>query len=483
MFRRARWFGFLSGFATLLPALATQALGEPVARVFFLGDCEHLDFPPVPARGVGESFQFITRRDPTEPRPWAPSTATSQELRAFLEARRAREPIAADVLVLSAGRNDSEVDAATGLPRVPQSAYEQNLREMIACARAMRLEPVWLNLAAPPNDPVAARLNEAYNAAATRVMEELRVMIFDYREFCRLLPPSAVHAGHVTPDGLRRQADYVVEAIGHWWTACAQSNPRDRRERLWSDLPPAYQYPGPERINARSRIDHISVPEIIHFPAPASPSGTAIVYFPGGGYSYLGFTYNGRELARRLQRYGITVIGLKYRTGRGAEAPLLDAQRAVQFARAHARAWGLDPHRIGVAGESAGANLALQLAVHDPQPDSASADPISRESGRPDFVAVFSSWNFGSNDCPFVFRAGTPPFFVGHAKDDRAYPLALRIIANLQQAQVPVQAEIADDGGHGAFEFGQSKGRPEWPSDLVAWLERMRLWRQPARGN
>lgn len=63
--------------------------------------------------------------------------------------------------------------------------------------------------------------------------------------------------------------------------------------------------------------------------------------------------------------------------------PLGDCARALQFVRAHAAEWGIDPERIAVTGGSAGACTSLWLAFHDDLADPDAEDPIARESTKP----------------------------------------------------------------------------------------------------
>ena len=93
--------------------------------------------------------------------------------------------------------------------------------------------------------------------------------------------------------------------------------------------------------------------------------------------------------------YGINTIILRNRLradGYVAEVDAVhDAQQAVRVVRAYAKEWGIDPHRIGVMGFSAGAELAAPAAVlyedwdkknNDP------SDPFAGISSRPDFAGI-----------------------------------------------------------------------------------------------
>ncbi len=94
---------------------------------------------------------------------------------------------------------------------------------------------------------------------------------------------------------------------------------------------------------------------------------------------------------------GISVAAINYRfiaqaTEEGLKPPVMgplhDAARALQHLRHNAKEWNLDPQRVGLSGSSAGACTSLWLAFHDDLADPRSADPIARQSTRPQHVAV-----------------------------------------------------------------------------------------------
>ena len=61
-------------------------------------------------------------------------------------------------------------------------------------------------------------------------------------------------------------------------------------------------------------------------------------------------------------------------------APMRDGARAVQWLRAHAGDYGLDPARVGLVGVSAGAGIALWVAFHPDLAAPGAADPVLRQS-------------------------------------------------------------------------------------------------------
>lgn len=66
-----------------------------------------------------------------------------------------------------------------------------------------------------------------------------------------------------------------------------------------------------------------------------------------------------------LARAGYAVFAIDYRLGKPGRYPaaVYDAKAAVQFMRAHAAEFDIDPDRIGLMGDSAGGYLAAMLAL------------------------------------------------------------------------------------------------------------------------
>ncbi len=99
--------------------------------------------------------------------------------------------------------------------------------------------------------------------------------------------------------------------------------------------------------------------------------------------------------APALLEAGISVAAINYRLMKHSQdvvppvkAPLHDAARALQFIRSKAKAWNVDPTRIGAAGGSAGACSSLWLTYHGDMADPDSKDPVPRQSTRLACAAV-----------------------------------------------------------------------------------------------
>jgi len=68
-----------------------------------------------------------------------------------------------------------------------------------------------------------------------------------------------------------------------------------------------------------------------------------------------------------------------------------DCARAVQFLRAHAAEWNLDPKKFAATGGSAGAGISLWLAFHDDMANPKSDDAVAKESTRLSCAAVIAA--------------------------------------------------------------------------------------------
>lgn len=262
---------------------------------------------------------------------------------------------------------------------------------------------------------------------------------------------------------------------------------------LWPGKPPRFvEDAGPEKIGLNGQITNVSVPTLSVYKAPFDGMAhRALIVCAGGGYGALDWKTHVVYAAQALNPLGVTVIGLKYRTRppNGAKneeiqaVALLDAERAVRMARHYAADWRLDPHQIGIAGYSAGANLAMNLAANFAASDLAAGDRIERQSSRPDFVVGLATWHWRQRESPFVFQRQTPPVFLVHASNDGlrgGAPIELpqAIERQLKELGVPVHLEVFEMGAHGVGNLIPQRVRngyppAQWPQLLLAWLDKL----------
>ncbi len=265
--------------------------------------------------------------------------------------------------------------------------------------------------------------------------------------------------------------------------ARAQLAPPAREIPLYPGVAPGsenWKYPEktagtPERPQAQNIVR----PVLLYYPAPkASAVGTAMIVAPGGGFRTLMMSYEGVDVAKRLNQMGVDAFVLKYRTiyqdpdpqaasaGRGTatagpqagqnlrEIAGADGQQAVRLLRQRAAEFGVPPNRIGIIGYSAGGAVVLST-LYGP------AD------GRPDFAAPIYAAGANSNSPP----AGSPPLFIAVAADDQTvgFQGSIDLFEAWRKAGLPAELHVFQTGQHG---FGKKGGGADHYLDrLEEWLK------------
>jgi acetyl esterase len=114
-----------------------------------------------------------------------------------------------------------------------------------------------------------------------------------------------------------------------------------------------------------------------------------VVFIHGGGFYAGSKEIIFPELFPLLAR-GVSLMAISYRLSPEVTFPshYLDAARAIQYARLHAKEWNIDPDRIGVTGSSAGAGTGLWIGFHDDLADPDNSDPVLRQSTRLSCIGV-----------------------------------------------------------------------------------------------
>jgi acetyl esterase/lipase len=235
------------------------------------------------------------------------------------------------------------------------------------------------------------------------------------------------------------------------------------------------------------RLGNVSVPTLTVYKPTGHNTGAAVVVFPGGGYNILAIDLEGTEVCDWLNKVGVTCLLLKYRvpnTGPYPKSPaaLQDAQRGIGLAREHAAEWGIDPHRIGVLGFSAGGHLAAAISTHF---DKRLYDPVDAAdslSCRPDFAVVIYPGYLALADKNFAPNpdinptADTPPTFIVQAEDDPVHvENALVYMQQLKNAKVPAELHIYAQGGHGYGLRRTALPVTTWPQSVETWLHTIKV--------
>jgi acetyl esterase/lipase len=197
----------------------------------------------------------------------------------------------------------------------------------------------------------------------------------------------------------------------------------------------------------------------------------AINWVHGGGWRF-GSRRVAPDLSRFFASRGFAMVAIDYRLTRDATFPaqIEDVKTAIRWVRHTAPHHGIDPHRIGLWGASAGGHLSavagltgdqdftpegslyagvssrvqavvdgygptdfLQMDAHRPPPGTPSDDPETLPLPRPDMRSAdpdsYESWLLGApiESCPELVRAanpityvhaGAPPFLILHGLSD-----------------------------------------------------------------
>lgn len=279
----------------------------------------------------------------------------------------------------------------------------------------------------------------------------------------------------------------------------------DETIRLWPDGPPSKLGDAGPEIAFRGSVGaagdfamlrNVSEPTLTVF-RPVKPNGVGVIVCPGGGWRILAWEHEGIDLANWLAARGYTAFLLKYRvrgtpaapadyeaemaqanarldrtrTGRNAfralgeimpfetfrdvrTAVADDGRRAVAIVRERTTQWQVDPDKIGMIGFSAGAFLAVDVAI-DP-----GAAPLA-------FVAAIYGGEISGRPVP----VDAPPLFTCIAQDDvLLYRVVERLYTEWTDAKRSAELHIYRRGGHGFGMVKQGLPSDRWIEQLGDWL-------------
>lgn len=219
------------------------------------------------------------------------------------------------------------------------------------------------------------------------------------------------------------------------------------------------------------------------FHPPVDGTGrTAVLLVHGGSWRH-GDRTQLRGYGILLARYGYVCVASEYRLSGEAlwPAQLHDVEAALRWLRANADRLGVDPTRIVISGNSAGAHLALMLAG---QSDGLAAviaiypptelrvgrhldDPIRQLLG-PDHTPEIEQQ---ASPIRYV-HPGYPPTMLVHGNADEVVPVeaSFAMYHALVEAGAPVELHVFDGEAH-AFDTDPALGRQV--AELIAlFIER-----------
>jgi acetyl esterase/lipase len=198
---------------------------------------------------------------------------------------------------------------------------------------------------------------------------------------------------------------------------------------------------------------------------PANDDGSpkpVVVFFYGGNWQSgvkADYLFVGEALASR----GFIVVIPDYRVYPQVRYPdfLKDGAAAVSYTLLHAAAWGGDPHRISIAGHSAGAYIVAMLAL-DPEflgPDGARIARVVGLAGPYDFLpltdpvlqTIFGTEPDLTLTQPIHYVDGTaPPMLLVAGLDDKTVSPGnvTRLAARIRAAGGKVETRTYQRIGH-----------------------------------
>jgi acetyl esterase/lipase len=185
------------------------------------------------------------------------------------------------------------------------------------------------------------------------------------------------------------------------------------RELVASTTPIQAGRPKPDAENVRYGPHERNVLDL--WLAKSDRSTPLVLFIHGGGFRTGDKSNLPGDHLKSLLDDGYSVASLNYRLSDAAPAPAayLDGARALQFLRANAGKWNLDPKRVASTGGSAGAGISMWLAFHDDLAEPRSDDPVARQSTRLSAIAVDNGQS--SYDPRFAEKIGIPrPNFERH---------------------------------------------------------------------
>jgi acetyl esterase/lipase len=248
----------------------------------------------------------------------------------------------------------------------------------------------------------------------------------------------------------------------------------------------------------RPIVQDVVRPVLLHHPADRGKAvGAAMIVAPGGGFRVLMMSYEGEDIARRLNAMGVDAFVLKYRllyTGPGApsgpagQAPrpgerprrfavtgaykaqagqdLIamaadDGRQAVRLVRERAGEFAIRPDRVGMIGFSAG-GLVTSEALFGP------------EATRPDFAAII----YGAGEIKEVPSCAPPLFLAVAADDAMAVGRTIDLFTAYRKSKGPAELHVFQKGAHGFVNKGG--GADHFMDRLEEWLGANKLLSKPA---
>jgi acetyl esterase/lipase len=276
---------------------------------------------------------------------------------------------------------------------------------------------------------------------------------------------------------------------------------------LWPDGPPTLIEGVPDEVayevqtgvaKGTTFLRNISEPTLSVFTPPArTTNGRGVIVVPGGGWTINAWSHEGIDVAHWLTPLGFTAFVLKYRVQASnpdqaafeAQAATVDAdlaaitskamkpraiadlistnaylraravavedgRRAIALTREHAARFGVRPETLGMIGFSAGAFLAVDVAL----------DPRAEQLA---WIAPI----YGGETQGAPVPDDAPPLFTVVAQDDVLVNIVEGLHADWAAADRPSEIHAFARGAHGFGMVEQGLPSDRWTDLFLAWLD------------
>ena len=243
------------------------------------------------------------------------------------------------------------------------------------------------------------------------------------------------------------------EAFGADWRGYI---PPERRMRMlaqrWTWVLPSSPEPRIKRDIAYSVVpgtERKLLADIWQAPEGVQPSGVALIHLHGGGHASFdkGMPQN-VPWFRHLAAQGHVVMDVGYRLVPETNVPGMqgDVKRAIRWMKRNAAAFGVNPDRVVLGGDSAGAHLALLAAY---APDDPLLTPVDLRGENLSVRGVINYYALAD------YRLESKPLVTRGPIEEAVRRLLIRLMETWSGATIP-----SDDEWSVQFTGGQ---REDWP--------------------
>jgi acetyl esterase len=195
---------------------------------------------------------------------------------------------------------------------------------------------------------------------------------------------------------------------------------------------------GPEMESITEHLiahDHGSVRIRIYQPHEAR-NGPALVYLHGGGWTIFSLDTHDRLMREYASRANMPVIGIDYSLAPEAKFPtqILECESVINWIEQNGESLGIDPTKLAIGGDSAGANMAVATCLRLRDSNS-SVVPAAMLLNYGAFDANLLDAPDISDDPNFTLTQSEMKAFWNNylrSPEDQANPLANPAIANLR---------------------------------------------------